>query len=194
MTDIINSAVDALSKMSVTMLIAQAISIVGMTVNILSYQMKKQRSVIMMQFAAAALFSLHFFMTGAITGAMINLVSMGRGLVFSNKKFFRADKIGWVYGFIAAYAVMYVLTFAVFDKPFTLLNVIIELIPVVGTIAFTFGFYLKDAKSVRRLALVNSPCWLFYDIINVSVGGIICEVISLISIAVGIIRHDRKKQ
>ena len=194
MTDIINTAVDALSEMSVTMIIAQAISIVGMAVNILSYQLKKQRSIIMMQFAAAALFTVHFFMTGAITGAMLNLVSMGRGLVFSNKKFFHADKIGWVYGFIAAYSTMYVLTFAVFDKPFTLLNVIIELIPVIGTIAFTFGFFLKDAKSVRRLALVNSPCWLFYDIVNVSIGGIICEIISLISIVVGMLRHDRKKQ
>ncbi len=175
-------------------LTAQILSIFGMAVNILSYQMKKQRDIIFMQFMAALLFSISFFFMGAITGALLNIVSVGRGLVFSNKKFFRADKIGWVFGFIAAYIVMFVLTFTTFGKDPTARNIIIELIPVIGTITFTFGFYLKDAGTVRKLALVNSPCWLVYDIIEFSLGGIICEVISLISIVVGMFRHDRKKQ
>ena len=175
-------------------LAGQILSIFGMAVNISSYQLKKQRSIIFMQFLAALLFCLSFFLTGAITGALINAVSVGRGLVFANKKFFHADKIGWVFGFIAAYIIMFVLNFAVFGTELTAHNFIIEIIPVIGTVAFTVGFYLKDAKTVRKLALVNSPCWLIYDIIVFNIGGIICEVISLFSIVIGMFRHDIKKQ
>ena len=60
--------------------------------------------------------------------------------------------------------------------------------------ATTFGFRSNNAKTIRRFALISAPSWLAYNLVFISVGAIICEVISLVSIIVGIIRFDLKKR
>ena len=64
---------------------------------------------------------------------------------------------------------------------------------VIGMISTTISFRLTDAKSIRRYGLISSPSWLIYNIANFAIGAIICEVLSLGSIILGIIRLDRKK-
>lgn len=163
-----------------------------MALNILSYQWKNQRNIILTQFFGSGLFVINFFMLGAVTGAIINLLAVLRAIVFSNKEKFRADKVIWVYGFIAAFLASYAATFLVFGKEPTAFNLIIEFLPIIGIIATTISFYMKDAKSVRRLALISSPAWLVYNVTQVAVGGVICEAVSLVSIIVGMLRHDRR--
>ena len=60
-------------------------------------------------------------------------------------------------------------------------------------IATTISFRLTDAKSIRRYGLISSPSWLVYNIVNFAIGAIICEVLSLCSIVIGMIRLDRNK-
>ena len=57
----------------------------------------------------------------------------------------------------------------------------------------TISFRAPDAATVRRFGLLCSPLWLTYNICCFSVGAILCETISLVSIVVGILRFDRKK-
>ena len=175
-------------------IIAQIIGIVAMALNILSYQWKNQRNIILTQFFGSGLFVINFFMLGAATGAIINLLAVFRAIVFANKKFFRADKVIWVVGFIAAFLASYAATFLVFGKGPTAFNLIIEFLPIIGIIATTISFYMKDAKAVRRLALISSPAWLIYNVTQLAIGGIICEAVSLVSIIVGMLRHDRKNK
>lgn len=172
-------------------MIAQAIGIVAMALNILSFQWKNQRSIIITQLFGAVLFVISFYLLGAVTGAVLNFLGILRGIVFSNKRLFRADKVIWVLGFTVLFFASYAATFLVFDKEPAAFNLIIEFLPIIGMIASTISFYLGDAKAVRRLALVSSPAWLVYNITQSAIGGIICEVVSLISITVGILRHDR---
>ncbi|MBQ3847782.1 MAG: YgjV family protein, partial [Clostridia bacterium] len=133
------------------------------------------------------------FILDAPTGCVLNLVGICRAIVFSNKKFFRADRKIWIAVFSLASAGVYALTFLVFGKDPTPVNLIIEFLPVIGMIATTVGFYRDGAKDVRLLSLINSPCWLVYHLTSKSIGGIAGEVVMLISIVVGYLRHDRKK-
>lgn len=175
-------------------IIAQIIGIVAMAMNIISYQMKKQRSIIIMQFFGAALFTVNMFMIGAMVGGFLNAVGAVRALVYSNKQRFGADKFIWVLGFGMFYLVAYGLTFLVFDKEPTTQNLIVEFLPLIGMFATGIGFYLKEAKAVRVAGLISSPSWLVYNIFNFAIGGIICEVLALISIISAMYRLDRKKK
>ncbi len=175
-------------------IIAQAIGIAAMAFNILSYQMKNQRGIIIMQLFGCALFSVNMFMLGGITGGILNFIAVIRAIIYSNKKFFRADKIIWVYGFVAIYLASYASTFLIFHKEPTAFNFIVEFLPIIGIISTTISFYLSDAKSVRLFALISSPVWLIYNITKVAMGGIICETISIISVFIGMLRHDIKKK
>lgn len=174
-------------------IIAQSVGIVAMAMNILSYQQKKQRNIIIMQFFGASLFAVNMFMIGAVVGGFLNLVGAVRAMVYYNKERFRADRIVWVFGFGALYFVSYALTFFVFGKEPTAINLIVEFLPIIGMVATGIGFYLSDAGAVRRLGLISSPSWLVYNIFNFALGGIICEILALLSIFIGMLRHDRRR-
>ncbi len=174
-------------------IIAQSIGIVAMAMNILSYQQKKQKNIIIMQLFGTSLFAVNMFMIGAVAGGFLNLIAALRAVVYSNRKFFRADKLAVVFGFGALYLTAYALSFLVFDKEPTLVNFIVEFLPLIGMFSTGIGFYLNKAKTMRKMGLISSPSWLVYNVYNFALGGIICEILAMFSIVIGMIRHDREK-
>lgn len=176
-----------------TEILAQAIGIVAMAFNILSYQGKKQSTVIALQLVGGALFAVNFFMLGAMVGAILNTIAAIRAILFLFKEKIKCDRLPWLIGSIAVYCTVYVLSFTTFGTQPTIGNFILELLPVVGMTATSIGFSLKTAADVRKCGLVSSPSWLTYNIAAGSIGAIICESVTLISIMVGMYRHDRKR-
>ena len=180
--------------MSKTEIVAQAIGIVAMLFNILSYQNKNQRTLIVFQFFGALLFAVNYLLLGAVVGGILNLLGVVRALVFLFKDKLKADRLPWLIGFIATYVTVYILNFAVFGKEITVFNLLVECLPVIGMIALNIGFRLKDAAAVRKCGLVSSPSWLVYNIVVFSWGAILCEVLTLCSIIIGMLRHDKKSR
>ena len=178
--------------MTTTEIIAQVIGIFAMIFNLLSYQQKTRNKAIIFQLFGTTLFTVNFLMLGAMVGGLLNLVGAIRAIIFINKEKLRADHIAWQIGFVIVYFASYILTFTVFGKEPTPFNFIIEFLPLIGMIATTISYRFTDAKSIRRFGLISSPAWLVYNIANVAVGAILCEVLSLGSIIIGIIRLDRK--
>ena len=174
-------------------IIAQGIGIVAMALNIFSFQQKSRSGAIAFQLVGGFLFSINFFMLGAIVGGILNAVAFIRAIIFLNKEKLHADNVYWLIGFIVVYFVSYFLTFTVFGKEPTLINFVLELLPVIGMIASTLSFRLSDAKSIRKYGLISSPSWLIYNFASGSIGAVICEILSLGSIIIGMIRFDRNE-
>ena len=172
----------------------QGLGIIAMAFNTLSYQQKKRSTVIAMQMVGTFLFCVHFYLLGATMGCILNALAAVRALIFLNKEKLRADHPLWFAGFLVVYALSYGLTFTVFGMEATARNLILEFLPLVGMVAITISFRLSDAKAIRKYALISSPCWLIYNIANGSIGAIICEVLSLGSILIGMLRLDRAKE
>lgn len=173
-------------------IIAQIIGIIAMLCNILSYQGKKQKMIILLQLFGGILFAVNFLLLGATVGGILNIIAAFRAIVYLYKDKFRADKIIWLVMFSLSYITVYVLNFTLLGKEPNLFNLVIEFLPIIGMLAINIGFMLKKASDVRKCALVGSPAWLIYNISAGSIGAIICEAFSLVSIFVGILRHDRK--
>ena len=171
---------------------AQAVGIVAMAFNILSFQQKTHKSVITCQLFGTLLFAVNFFMLGAPIGGTLNLVAALRAIVFTNREKFRADHIGWLFFFTAVYIASYILNFTVFGVELTPLRAVIELLPVAAMTVTTISFRMQDARAIRRFGLFSSPAWLIYNISSFAVGAIICEILSLCSIVIGILRYDRQ--
>ena len=174
-------------------LIAQAIGLAAMSFNILSYQQKKDGTVIAFQLFGALLFSVNFFMIGGTIGGILNVVAAIRAIVFVNAERFNARHIFWQIGFFIVFVLSYVLTFTVFKTPITAFNLLIEVFPVIGLTATTISFRFSDAAVIRKFAFISSPAWLIYNVTHFSLGGIICEALSIVSVVIGMFRHDRKK-
>lgn len=173
---------------------AQAFGILGMILNVFSYQQRTQRGVIGFQLLGSVFFSINYFMLGATVGAILNVVAIVRAIVYMEKKRFRSDRLWWVFAFTALYLTTYVLTFTVLGKEPTFGNLLIESLPVIGMVITTVSFRYTEAKTVRRFGIFNSPMWLTYNIASRSIGAICCEVMNLISIVVGMIRFDIKRK
>ena len=171
---------------------AQAIGILAMLINLLSYQQKKQKTIISFQFFGSVFFATHFFMLGSPIGGILNVIAAIRAAIYSNKEKTKADRPFWIYLFCLAYIGAYILVFTVFKKPPTAANLIIEVLPVLSMVVTTVSFWMKDAKMLRALGLIGSPLWLIYNIINISIGGIFSEVLNITSILLAMFRYDIK--
>ncbi len=172
-------------------LIAQIVGLFAMAFNIFSYQQRTQKRAIAFQLGGSILFAVNYLMLGAVVGGILNAVGVVRALVFLNREKLQATRPGWLIGFTAVYLLSYALTFTVFGKEATAFNLIVEFLPVIGMTATTISFRLSDARAIRRFGLISSPSWLVYNIVSFSVGAIICEVLSLCSIFIGMLRLDR---
>ena len=175
-------------------IIAQIIGIIAMTFNILSYQGKQPKTVITFQLIGATLFSINFLLLGAVVGGILNILAAIRAVVFFFGDKLKADRISWLVVFIASYISVYVLNFTIFGKEPTPFNLIIEILPVIGMLALNIGFRFKNSAKIRKCGLISSPAWLIYNIVAGSWGAIICELFTLISIFIGMFRHDKLEE
>lgn len=175
-------------------ILAQGLGIVGMLFNILVFQQRKQRGVLICQFFAAISFAFNYLLLGAVIGGVLNLIGAVRALVFLFEKRTKANSIAWLIIFIIAFASSYPLTFLVFKTPITPKSLIIELLPVIAMILITISLRLGKAKAVRAFSLFSSPMWLVYNCFSGSFGAIASEILNLISIIVGIVRLDTKRK
>ena len=173
-------------------LAALIIGIFAMVANVSAYQFKSRPNVILCQLVGCLLFALNMFMLGALMCGILNIVGVIRALVFLKKERIKLP-IKLVNGiFMLVYIASYVLVFTVFGKEPSLKNLLLEIVPLIGTGAMTIGLSMNDARSIRVCGFINSPCWLIYNTLNYSLGGILCEVFGLVSIISAYIRYDVK--
>lgn len=172
---------------------AQALGIIGMSMNILSYQGKTQRTVILMQLVGSAFFTANMFMLNAWSGCILNALGILRAVVYANKDKFSNMKF-WNTLFFVCYGLSYIAVFTLFRKPVTVLNLLIEMLPTSAMVVSTVAFSRKNASDIRKFAWYVSPAWLVYDAISLSIGGVICEAVSILSILTATLRLDRKKK
>ena len=171
----------------------QITSIIAMSCNIISYQYKAQRQLIICQLLGGTFFAISFFLLGATVGGLLNILAVIRAVVFLFPKKLNSSHPAWLVGFIACYILFYILTFTVFDKEPTPLAFLIEILPVIGMTSLSIAMMFQDSSKVRQFGLISSPAWLIYNIYYFSVGAIICEAFSLVSIFIGMLRHDKKQ-
>ncbi|MBQ2809375.1 MAG: YgjV family protein [Clostridia bacterium] len=175
-------------------ILAQAFGIVGMIFNIIVFQQRKQKNVLIFQFLAALTFALNYLLLGAMVGGLLNIVGALRALVFFFEEKTHAREIPWLVAFIVMFSASYPLTFLVFDTPVSTKSLIIEVLPVIAMIVATISLRLGKARAVRAFGLISSPLWLIYNCFSGSIGAVASEILNLISIIVGIVRLDIKKE
>ena len=163
-----------------------------MAANVAAYQFKNRRNVILCQLAGAVLFAVNMFMIDALMGGLLNIVGIIRAIVYINKDRLKIP-IKIVNGiFMLLYITSYVLVFVVFGKEPTAFNLMVEFLPLIGMGAMTVGLSMKDSKAIRICGFINSPCWLIYNSLVFSLGGILCEVLGIVSVISAYIRLDIK--
>ena len=174
-------------------IIAQTLGVLGCGCNVLSYQQKRKVVLAMCQLFGCILFAVHFFMLGQYVASMMNVIAFLRAAIFT-RNYTRKTRYLLVGALVALCVVSYVLNFTVFKMEWNTANALLQTLPVFAMFFAILAMSMENSALVRRFSLVASPLWLINNILVVSVGGIACEAISLVSIFIGMLRHDIKKK
>ena len=179
--------------MSFYEIMTQVIGYCATVLTISSFQFKTQKGIMAVQSISTVLWTVHFFMLGAISGSLLNLMCAVRSMIYAKRSTKAwARHISWVYIFTVAALVIYALQFLVLDMEFNTKNAIVQFLPTLGVIATNIGYRLDTGFKVRCSQFISSPTWLTYNAFSGSAGGVITEIISFCSAIIGVIRHDIK--
>ncbi len=166
--------------------LAQIISIAGMIISILSFQCKSTKKLCIMQACSGALFALSYVFFGDIAAAVCNGVNIFRGTLFgfAPKKYRTPICIG----LICAYAGGTLFSMLYAHQGW------FSLVLLLAQCTGTFMVWYNSGKILRILQLaVVSPIWLVNNIMCTSIGGILCECFTIISVIISMIRYRSGK-
>lgn len=164
-------------------LIAQIVGIIAVVFTFLSYQARTQKKLITVQSIATAAFALHYLMLGTLAGAVSNIICIFRNIAYCNKdkRIFSGKYVPYVFAALVA-------TFGAlaWQGPESLFII-------VGIMINTVAMATDNPQHFRMSILLTSTMVLTYNILVISLGGILNECIAIISSVIGLIRYRSRR-
>ena len=154
----------------------------GILCTVIIYQQKSRKGLLFSKLTSDVVWFMHYFFLGAYSGAAIAAIGAVRELVFVNKDKKWGRHILWLPFFIIISIICTVFTW---KNIFCICTCIASILSVIS-------FYIGVPKVSRIMSFPISGCMLTYDIANLSIAGIVNEIMSVTSSIVGYIRHDKK--
>ncbi len=180
-----NAIKNLIAENGIVYLISQIISIIATFFLLLSYQQRTHRRIVCMQAIAGLLFGTQYLMIGEYAGMICNYLGMVRGVCYSfRKKSKIVDSPIMPCIFAVLFAASTVFTY---ESP-------VSLLPTVAMIISSFVLWNIKAQQLRALTLPTSVMWLIY---NASCGAVVAvgtELLSEVSIFIGLFRFRKKKE
>ena len=164
-------------------IIGQIFGMIAILLGFISYQMRTQRQILLVQSATAVVFCVHYCLIGAFSAMAMNAVNILRNFVYDRRN--KKQKKDWITptAFAIIQAIACALTWENWYSVFVFVGI------VTNTVCMSFS----DPQAVRKSVVVTSPLILTYDIFAGSIGGSIYESVAGISAFVGIVRHRKQK-
>ncbi len=164
---------------------AQIIGIIAMMLSVTSFQMKTKKMIIVLQCLTGVVFATHYFMLPdgiGLAGAVVNVIAIVRNLVFyfNYKPIFKSRF--WVVFFCVVMGGS-----AIVSRP--------EPISVFMCIAMVFNTLAVAAEKpidTRKRILISSPFAFVYNVVIMSIGGIMNEALVEIITLITFIRETKK--
>ena len=164
--------------------IIQLIGFVAVALFIASYQIKSNRWLFLLQLLGSLLFCIQFFTLGALSGCLSLVVNILRNALMMKYNDWKWVRKKWC-------PLIIVLLFAV--VLFLTWNGPVSLLAFVASVTSTIAYWTNSPRKIRMVNLLcASPCWLVYDVIVFSIGGIISESFTIASIIISLIRFGWK--
>ena len=170
--------------MELSMIAGQIMGFVAVVLGFVSFQMRTQKQLLVVQTATTIAFCIHYYLIGANSGLMLNLLGIARNLAYYHKDLplFSGKKCPIFFAVVMG--IVGLLSWQGYYSIFILLGLVIN------TLCLSF----TDPQKIRRSILVTSPMVLIYDAFVMSVGGVIYESVVIISSIIGIIRYRKQTE
>lgn len=160
--------------------LAQLFGIVALIILIISFQKNNKKSLLKYQIFSSLFFAIQYLCLNAITGCLMNLMTMIRNIVY--KKFKRTPL------FLVLLIIISMITLSVFSY-----NGIISLLPTLAVILYSIALWQKNLTITRITEVISCSLFIVYNINVLAITGLISTIIELFFAIVAIYRFDIKK-
>ena len=160
-----------------TQITASLVGALGIGANVLIYQQKTGKNLLIYKLISDIFWALHYLLLGGYSGFIVACIGIIRESVFLNQKHKWAQGKRWLIVFA---------TLSVVSAIFTWKNPM-NLLPMVASVLSVFGFWRQNPTLSKILAFPISICMLTYDLYVMSYMGIANEVFTLVSAMISVI-------
>lgn len=167
--------------MNMTQISGQAMGIIAVLLGFVCFQMRTHKKLLILQMMTIIAFCIHYYLIGAASGLVMNLIAIVRNLVycFRDKKAFSGK---WIPVFFAVVmAVCGLLSWQGLPTVFV----------VAGVSIHTLCLSMDDPQKIRKSMLITCPMVLLYNILVFSIGGAVYESVVIVSSLIGIVRYGK---
>jgi len=170
--------------MSIAQVVGQGMGMLAVVLGFACFQMRTQKKLLILQTLSIVAFCLHYYLIGAVSGLVTNIIGIVRNMAYYHRE--KGVFSGrWVPVFFAILlGVGGLFSWEGFETLFV----------VAGVVIHTLCLSLKDPQMIRRSVLVSSPLLLIYNILVLSIGGIVFEAAAILSSLIGLWRCSREKK
>lgn len=161
-------------------LFIQSLGLIAFLCTTASYWGKSKKQILAVQIIGDIFYATHYFLLGAITGGITQLIGLFRETSFFCSKTKKQEKIIF-FVLVPIYLLIGCLTS----------NTIIQIFPIVASITYCYTLTMA-ANYVVLGGLIDAFYWLFYDILCGSYTGAFADSIVIISNTLSLIH--RKKE
>lgn len=163
-------------------LFIQAIGFLGTILFFFSYQCRENRRLFQVQLVSYLLYTVHLLLLGAVTGGISYILNTLRSFCLGSRYEVLKGRTACTLICLLQLAALYF----TWDSWWSVL-------PVAANIAATVGGYTRDGRKIRLVGmLINSPMWMFYNLLVGSWAGILDEIVSEASMILSICRYGWK--
>ena len=161
-------------------LLGQGISIIAMLAIILSFQCKSNKKLAVVMGIGALLFATSYFLLDQLSATLFNIISFVCSIICMKENL--KNKV--VFGVLVA---LYILaTWLTYSGWWSV-------VLAAGQIAGSYSIMFGSGKFIRNMRFFFvSPVWIINNtVICFSIGGLICEIITMVSIIISFIRYRK---
>ncbi len=166
-------------------LISEIIGIIAIVENIFIFAMLKQEKILGLKFISDLLWFLNMLCLGAYTGAILNVISMGRETVFYYRDKKRvASHFFWLPLFLCLTLLSPTLECVGAGR-----FIWVTLLPTIGSMVMVYALYQKNSKVTKHVALFSQTLWLIYCIYTKNITASVANGLQIISAGIGLMRE-----
>ena len=156
---------------------AQILGFIAFLVSLYAYQRVNKKDILLCMVISNIINLVHYLMLGAYSGCITKVIAIFRDIfIVLKEKNKRLSSVLFLIIFILIYVGVSIYTFTNILSLFPLLAAIIYIIPT----------WLGDSKTVKKTALFCYVLWLIYNTYVLSIAGVIANIVSIVSIILGL--------
>ena len=169
------------------LVISQIIGLAAVGLYLLSYQLKKRRSIVWVTCVSNVLYVTQYILLGAFSGAVMDFMSTVSSFLAARKN----DKPFRKYAGAVAVSNMLIITAVGLISAY-LQKEWIELLPLAGALFQTGGLWFDDEQTIRKFGLCSAPFWLIYNFLSQAYGASLGSVCAIVSILISMYRYRKR--